>query len=174
MNFPHLHLIVNHFPVVGSIVALLLMTWAMVTGRREVIRLALVVTLFAGLSVFPAFQSGDEADEQLEDVRGFDKDLIEEHEESADFALWAMLGTAGLAALGLWASRRGREVPRWAGLVTVAGLVLSVAVVGRTALLGGEIRHPEATGPLWAPPDVSKGVMLDSAAAPTRKDGDRD
>ncbi len=173
MNYPHLHLMLNHVPVVGAIVALLLLSWSLVSRRRDFIRLSLFVTLLAGLSVYPAFLSGDEASEQLEDVRGFDHDLVEEHEESADWALWALLGTGAIAALGLWASRKDREVPRWAGVAAMAGLILSTSVIARTAWLGGEIRHPEAAGPLWAPPDVSKSVMLDSAGTGERR-GDSD
>lgn len=172
MNYPHLHLMINHLPVIGAVVALLLLGGSLVTRRRELIRLSLFVTLLVGLSVWPAFFTGDEANEQLEDVRGFDKDLMEEHEESADWALWFLLGTAAIAGAGLWVSRKDREVPRWAGPATMAALILSTAVVARTALLGGEIRHPETTGPLWAPPDVSKSVMLDSASTGRHRDRD--
>jgi hypothetical protein len=31
MNYPHLHLMINHVPVLGTILALLLLTWALVT-----------------------------------------------------------------------------------------------------------------------------------------------
>ena len=172
MNYPHLHLMINHVPVLGTVLALLLLTWALVTRRRDFIRFSLFVTLLAGLSVYPAFFTGDEAHEQLEDVKGFDHDLIHEHEESADWALWILLGTGTIAALGLWASRKDREVPRWAGTATLVGLLLSSSVAARTAWLGGEIRHPETTGPLWAPPDVSKSVMLDSVSAGKHRDHD--
>ena len=172
MNYPHLHLMINHVTIVGAIVALLLLVWSLVARRRDFIRLSLFVTLLAGLSVWPAFFTGNEAHEQLEDVQGFDHDLVEEHEESADWALWILLGTGAIAALGLWGSRNEREVPRWAGVAATSGLLLSVAVLGRTALLGGEIRHPETTGPLWAPPDVSKSVMLDSAGTRHRHEHD--
>lgn len=173
MNYPHLHLMVNHLPIVGAILALLLLGWSLVTRRRDFIRLSLFVTLLAGLSVYPAFLTGDEANEQLEDVRGFDHDLVEEHEEAADWALWILLGTGAIAALGLWASRKDREVPRWAGAAAMVGLILSTSVLARTAWLGGEIRHPEAAGPLWAPPDVSKSVLLDSAG-PRQPKSDHD
>lgn len=174
MNYPHLHLMINHAPVIGAVVALLLLFWALMTRRRDFIRLALVVTLLAGLSTYPAFFTGDEAHEQLEDVEGFDHDLIHEHEDAADWALRTMLGTALIAALGLWVSRKDREVPRWAGVATLLALIFSSSVVARTAWLGGEIRHPEATGPLWAPPDVAKSVMLDSASSGRHHHDDHD
>ena len=31
MNYPHLHLMINHVPVLGTVLALLLLTWALVT-----------------------------------------------------------------------------------------------------------------------------------------------
>jgi hypothetical protein len=172
MNYPHLHLMINHVPVLGTVLALLLLTWALVTRRRDFIRLSLFVTLLAGLSVYPAYFTGDEAHEQLEDVKGFGHDVVEEHEESAEWALWILLGTGAIAALGLWASRKDRDVPRWAGTATLVGLLLSASVAARTAWLGGEIRHPETTGPLWAPPDLSKAVMLDSTATGRHRDHD--
>ena len=172
MNYPHLHLMMNHAPVIGAVVAILLLAWALVKRRRDMIRLALAVTLLTGLSTYPAFFTGDEAHEQLEKVQGFDDDMVEEHEEAADWALYAMLAAAAVAAAGLWVSRKDREVPRWAGLLTMVVLLWAFSVLARTAYLGGMIRHPEADGPLWVPPDVSKAVMLDSATAP-RSGGNR-
>ena len=58
------------------------------------------------------------------------------------------------------------------GTATLVGLLLSASATARTAWLGGEIRHPETTGPLWAPPDVSKSVLLDSASTPRHRDRD--
>lgn len=164
MNYPHLHLMLNHAPVIGGVVAILLLGWALVTRRRDMIRLALAVTVLVGLSTYPAVFTGDEAHEQLHKVQGFDHDTIEEHEEAADWALYAMLGAAAVAAAGLWLSRKERDVPRWAGLLAMVVLLWAFSVVARTAYLGGEIRHPEAEGPLWAPPNVSKAVPPDSAS----------
>ena len=73
--------------------------------------------------------------------------IVGEHDASAGWAL----GSAVLVAVaGVWAWRRkglGREV-------TVPLLVLtalSTAILGRTALLGGRIRHPEARASFVAP-----------------------
>ncbi len=169
MNYPHLHLMINHIPVLGTILAFLLLSWALVSRRRDFLRLSLFITVIIGLSAYPAFFTGDEAHEQLEDVRGFDHDLIHEHEEAADWALGILLGTAAVAALGLWASRKDRDVPRWASTLALVGTLWASTVTARTAWLGGEIRHPENAGPLWAPPDVSKAVLLDSASAPQHR-----
>lgn len=173
MNYPHLHLMVNHFPVVGAFLALGFLVWALVSRQRALTRAALVVALIAGLSSWPATFTGEEAHEQVEDLAGFDHDMVHEHEEAAELAMYVMLGTAALALAGLWASRRGRDVPAWAGVGTTVALVASTVMVARAAWAGGIIRHPEVDGPLLAPPNVPMAVPLDAgrgAATPTGAD----
>ncbi len=177
MNYPHLHLMVNHLPVIGAFVALGLVLWALLKGSRELMRLALGVTLLAGLSSYVAFFTGDEAHEQLEDMKGYDHDRTHEHEEAAEAAMIVMLVTGGLGGVGLFVSRGDRKVPGWAsGLVTV-GLLASSAAVVRAALLGGAISHVEVRQPLFQPPteagSPSAPATVDStgAAKQTHADG---
>jgi hypothetical protein len=93
--------------------------------------------------------------------------MVHEHEEAAELAMYVMLGTAALAVVGLWASRRGRDVPGWAGVGTTVALVASTVMVARAAWAGGIIRHPEVDGPLLAAPSVPMAVPLDAAGAAT-------
>ena len=165
MNYPHLHLMLNHFPVVGAFLALGFLAWALVSRQRALTRAALVVALIAGLSSWPATFTGEEAHEQVEDLPGFDHDVVHDHEDAAELAMYVMLGTAALALAGLWASRRGRDVPAWAGVGTTLALVASTVMVARAAWAGGIIRHPELDGPLFAPPSVPMAVPLDAGGA---------
>lgn len=158
MNYPHLHLIINHAPILGSVFALLLVLWSMARGSREVRRLALWVALIAGLSVYPAYFTGDEAHEQVEDFPGFDHDSAHEHEEAAELALIVLLVTAGAAAVTLFLGRGDRTEPGWARGAVLLGLVASTATVARTAWVGGEIRHEEIRGPLTSPPTMPAGA----------------
>jgi hypothetical protein len=52
-----------------------------------------------------------------------------------------------------------------AGGGTVLALIAATTLVIRAALAGGEIHHPEAGGPLFAPPDVSKAAPVDAGNA---------
>jgi hypothetical protein len=157
VNYPHLHLLINHLPILGSVFALLLVIWAMARGTRELRRLALWVALIAGLSVYPAYFTGDEAHEQVEDYPGFDHDTTHEHEEAAEFALIVMLVTAGAAGTALFLGRGTRTEPGWARGAVLLGLVASVATVVRTGWVGGEIRHEEIRGPLTSAPTMPLG-----------------
>jgi len=170
VNYPHLHLIINHVPILGSVFALLLVLWGMSRGSREVRRLALWVALIAGLSVYPAYFTGEEAHEQVEEFPGFDHDSTEEHEEAAELALVVLLVTAGAAAVTLFLGRGGRDEPGWARGVVLLGLMASTATVARAAWVGGEIRHEEIRGPLTSPPTPPAGAN----ASTTREHKDSD
>lgn len=169
MNYPHLHLLTNHVPILGAFFALLLVLWSMRRGHRELTRLSLWVTLAAGLSAWPAYFTGDEAHEQVEDYPGFDHDTTHEHEESAEFALVTMLVTAGAAGLTLFLGRGDRTEPGWAKGAVLLGLVASVATVTRTAWVGGEIRHEEIRGSLLSAPVIPPGA---APAAHKHDDGE--
>ncbi|MCU0622085.1 MAG: hypothetical protein MUC69_11355 [Gemmatimonadales bacterium] len=158
MNYPHLHLMLNHVPVLGAFFSLALLAWALLRGSRELLRVALVVTLVSGVSAWPAYLTGDEAHEQVEEFPGFDHDLTHEHEDAADFGLAAMLITAGAAGVALWLGRGGREVPRWSRRAVLLIQLWSAATMARTAWLGGGIRHDEARGALTSPPVAPTGA----------------
>ena len=158
MNYPHLHLIINHVPIFLSAFALFLVFWGMRRASREVWRLALWVALVAGLSVYPAYFTGDEAHEQVEDYPGFDHDTTHEHEEAAELALIVMLVSAGAAGVALFLGRGERTEPRWARGAVVLGLAMSMATVIRAAWVGGEIRHEEIRGPLMSAPVMPPGT----------------
>jgi hypothetical protein len=143
MDWTHLHLVLNHVPVLGTPFLLGLLWWSWL--RRQAVTLRFCLGLFvvlAAASVAIKF-TGDFAAEKVEGWQAIDKAWIGRHEESADQATTGvfLMGVAAVAALFL--SRGGRATPRW---VIVLLSLLALATFGlmvRTANLGGHIRHPE-------------------------------
>ena len=143
MNGAQLHLILNHLPVMGTLFSLLLLAWSLIRRSAEIQKLALAIALLAGLSSVPAYLTGEPAEEVIEHMAGVDEAYIEEHESMGKFALWCgvALGVAAGAALAA-----GVKNPRWLSAGTAITLLASVlvfGVMGYTAHLGGQIRHPE-------------------------------
>jgi putative copper export protein len=143
MNGAQLHLMLNHLSVMGALFSLLLLGWSLIRRSAEVQKLALAVALLAGLSSVPAYLTGEPAEEVIEHTAGVDEAYIEEHESMGKFALWCgvALGVAAAAALAA-----GVKNPRWLSAGTAITLLASVlvfGVMGYTAHLGGQIRHPE-------------------------------
>ncbi|MGE3843933.1 MAG: hypothetical protein AB7I50_20355 [Vicinamibacterales bacterium] len=143
MNVPHLHLLLNHFPTIGTIIGLGLLFAARMTRGDELRRAGL--TVFFGLSVIaiPTYLTGNAADRTIDGLAGVSLDAITRHEDAAIPAFLLMELTGGLAWLALWQYRR---LGRFVSGTETAVLVLALATFGfmsRAATLGGEIRHPE-------------------------------
>lgn len=147
MNAAHWHLVLNHIPVVGSAFALLLLVWGMARRSQELKRAGLVAVAFVGLLTIPAYMTGEpafeSAMEHLEATPADEDPLVDAHKKSAGFAFAAIALSAVLAGVTLFRSREGRPVPMPLAAATLVLLALTVAIMGRTAQLGGTIRHPE-------------------------------
>lgn len=168
MNYPYLHLVLNHVPILGAFFALAILLWGMLRKSRDITRVALVLTLFVGVMGYAAYFTGDEAHEQLEDLPGYDHDRVHEHEEAGEIA-WYALGITGLLAAGtLVLSRGGRTPPKAMTPLVLVALLLSSATLVRAALLGGVIQHEEIRGSVFAPPQapvLPSAMPADSAAS---------
>ena len=151
MNPAHLHLLVNHVPVFGTIAAALLLAWGLLRKSEEVVRIGLVVLVVIAAATWGVKLTGEPAEELVEHMAGVSERLIHDHEEASELAT-ILISVAGVAALTTLLMIRGR---RKAGRVfTVITLLLALVGFGMVAYaanLGGMIRHTE---------------IHDSAAAP--------
>ena len=147
MDWTHLHLALNHVPVLGTPFLLVFLLWSWV--RRQAVTLRFCLWLFVALaaaSIGIKF-TGDFAAEKTGVLPGFDKTLIDRHEESADQATTGVFFMGVAAAVALVLSRRGSPMPAWSlGLLSGLALV-TFALMTRTANFGGHIRHPEIRPP---------------------------
>lgn len=143
MNVAQLHLILNHFPLVGFIAASVLLLYALWRRSAEARAIALVGIALSGLLILPVLVSGNASEEMVEHLPGVSEALIGRHEQAADTAGALALVAGGVALLALIALR---WAPRAARAALGATLVLAVAAmvgIGWAAHLGGTIRHPE-------------------------------
>ena len=142
VNIAHLHLLLNHVPTVGSVVALGLLLLAFVRRDEPLKRAGLEVLFVIAVLTLPVYISGVGAQQKLADRPELSDTAIRVHQDAA-LAGFTVAEFAGFVAwIALWQSRRrGRA----AGLVPAAALLTVVALLlmTRAANLGGEIRHPE-------------------------------
>ncbi|HZD06412.1 MAG TPA: hypothetical protein VE173_15985 [Longimicrobiales bacterium] len=142
MNAAEIHLMVNHIPVLGTIVVVGLLAYALARDEDPVMRAALWLLVAVAFLGVVAFLTGEPAQEVVEGAVGVPESIVEAHEE---FAVWGLVANAvaGLTALaGLWI-HRARAVGRgfaWLVLLLTLG---TFATLSYTAYLGGRINHPE-------------------------------
>jgi|SRR5690348_4904918 len=152
MSIVHLHLLLNHLPVIGSVFGLLLLAVALWRGSGELTRVSLGFLALIGAASVAVFLTGEPAQDAVEKLPGFSEAIADRHEDAALLAT-IVTGTIGALALAALLIYRRRAVPRW---VTTIGLVCalgSTALMGYVANLGGQIRHTEIR-----PGSTSSGV----------------
>lgn len=143
MDSVHLHLMLNHLPVLGGIFGFLVLAWGVLRGYDEVKRVGLIVLVLTAFVAVPVYLTGEPAEEVAEHLPGVSEAIIEPHEDLANFAFIAAIvsGVAALAALLAFRFASGA-----ARVLTFATLALSLVTSGlmiQTANLGGQIRHSE-------------------------------
>jgi hypothetical protein len=178
MDAAHLHLMINHLPILGTPLVAGLLLWGMIRQSRDVLRTALGAAIIVAALSYPVFLTGEPAEEKLEDAAWMREQLVHEHEERAEAGLIAILLTGALGAVVLWQSRGGRNVPTGTAGLTLAGLLVSSGLFGWSALAGGLIRHDELRTDTSRVTIPTEGAALVDSMAPAkregRSDGDRD
>jgi uncharacterized membrane protein len=148
VNLEHLHLLLNHVPTVGSVVALGLLLLALVRRAEPLKHAGLEVLFVIAVLTLPVYVSGVAAHLKLRDRPELSDTAMRVHQDAA-LAGFAVTEFAGFVAwIALWQSRRRGRASR--GLVPAVTLlsIVALALMARAATLGGEIRHPEIrTGP---------------------------
>ena len=113
VNWAHVHLMINHFPVIGVFGAILLFLYALVKKSDEMKRVSLGIFVLIALITIPVFFTGQAAEDVVKKLPGVTETYIDRHEEFADYAITVMeiLGAASL--LGLYFIFRSGTVPKW-------------------------------------------------------------
>ena len=143
INGAHLHLMVNHFPVVGIIFIILLFLYGIARGSDEIKKVSLGAFVLLAFMTVLVFLTGDGAEKVVKNLPGVTEAFIGRHEEMADLSLVMIVILGITCGSGLFIFRRSAVFPKWfIALVLILAFSAS-AVVGVTANLGGQIRHTE-------------------------------
>ncbi|MFN4907666.1 MAG: hypothetical protein ACK475_02460 [Bacteroidota bacterium] len=146
MDGLQLHLLTNHLPIVGTFAALLVVLVGMLRRSDAAISTGLIVYAVMALMAVPAYLSGEEAEERVEQISGINEGAIHEHEEMAEVTLWLTV-ISGLLALGaVITHHRNMKI---SSKIALAFVIIAIAAFAQAALTGhegGKIRRPDLGG----------------------------
>src|SRR5262245_21201779 len=136
MNTPHVHLLLNHVPTIGTIIAVTLLILSFIHKSDGLRHVSLELFFFVALVTLPAYLSGLGTALQFEQNPEVVKAIMDRHHDAALFSSIFMVLTAAVAWLCLWQQRRlGRAKGALLGTVLVLSVV-TLAAMARTANLG--------------------------------------
>lgn len=151
MNFAHIHLILNHIPLLTLPMALLFLLFSYRRNDKTLERFCLIVLILTAATAVPAYLTGEPAEKIVKQVPGIMKSTIHDHEESAEISLVLTCIAGGLAFLTLILNPQSK-FKKLSSKALVLLCAIATISLGYTSNLGGRIRHPEA----WssAPPST--------------------
>ena len=141
LNGAHWHLLVNHFPIVGSLLATIVLGYGLVRRQESVIQLSFGLFVLMSLATLVTNQTGESAEHYLKSIHALDRPRLHVHEEAADIANLGMYLTGLLSLLALsW--QRAKQLRFLPTLIFILSLI-TFGLMANVGRLGGLIMHTE-------------------------------
>ena len=149
----HLHLALNHIPIIGIAVSCLPIVIGILAQCRTTIAVGLLSTLLCAAAMPTIMQTGGDAAHNFDigknlpalDAAG--QAALDAHADRADKTTPVIYACAILAVLALLALIKFPQAATWLSSAVLLGNVISISLGIWTAQAGGRIRHPEFRPP---------------------------
>ena len=154
MDQTHLHLLITHLPIFGSILGSFVLGYGIWSKSNHTKIAAYLLFLIAAIGAGIAYITGEGAEETVENIQGVSESIIDQH---ADFALIALIGliVLGIASLiSIFSIYKNSSSIKTTAIATLFISLVSFTLVARTGYLGGRIRHTE----------ISSGAVINAAS----------
>jgi hypothetical protein len=143
VNMPHLHLLMNHVPTVGTVIGLGLFLLAFVRRSDHLRHASLEVFFLIALASLPVYLTGLAAQDAIVGRPDVSAAAIAAHHSGALLAFTFVEITGFVAWLALWQLRRLARPAGWTSPAILFLALVTLVLMAGAATAGGEIRHPE-------------------------------
>jgi hypothetical protein len=143
MNQAHFHLMLNHFPIIGSMIGTVILAIGLLLKRTDMKRVGLALFIFIGILIIPVWISGEGAEKVLKANGYSDEGFIHQHEKFGEWLGRTCIIIGLLAVLGFYFELTQKKIAR---IFMIFILALSIAngyLLKLTGTSGGQIRHTE-------------------------------
>ena len=143
MNDAHLHMVVNHFPIIGTILGLGILIVGIILKNNSVKNTAYALFIVAALFALASIATGDGAEELVEDMPNIGKRIIHEHEEIAEKLAIVLYLLGTISILGIVLNLKNHSKAKFISFVAVIVAIVGAYLTILAGTSGGEIRHTE-------------------------------
>lgn len=143
MNAAYIHLIFNHIAVVGIPLVLLVFLISYLKKSQAIFISGCWLLLIVSLTAIPTYWAGAPAEEIVEHLPYFDKEIQETHQAWGQYALMATLFSGFLGLVCLFYDSFKRKLSKLVIVVTVIWLLVNMIILLVTANYGSKILHQE-------------------------------
>lgn len=143
MDQTHIHLLINHLPIFGSILGGFVLANGIYSKSDQTNIAAYYVLIISSIGAVIAYLTGEAAEETVEDLQGISKVFLDQHEDASVFALGALITLGVVALAALFLTIKKSPYSRTIAIGTLILSLVSFGIIARTGYLGGQIRHTE-------------------------------
>ncbi len=143
MNDAHLHLVVNHFPIIGTIFGLGILITGIVMKNNVIKNIAYVLFCISAIFGFASMFTGEGAEEIAEKLPSVTDQIIHEHEEMAEKLALVLYVLAGISLVGLFLNFKNHAKANVVSFFAFVIALVAVFLGKQTGTTGGEVRHTE-------------------------------
>lgn len=161
MDQTHIHLLITHLPIFGSILGGLVLAYGLWSKSSDTKIAAYFLFIISSIGAGISYLTGEAAEETVENIQGVVEANIKTHEEFALFALISLIILGVASIFGLFLTFRKSPLTRTIAFVILFISFISFGLVARTGYLGGQIRHTEITNGPTAPAENSENESDD-------------
>lgn len=143
MDQVHIHLLITHLPIFGSILGGVVLAQGLWTKSNQTIIAAYSLFIIAAIGATISYLTGEGAEEAVENIQGVAENMIDQHEDFAMISLISLLILGVLSIGGVLLTIKNSPISRSVAFIILFISVISFGLVARTGYLGGQIRHTE-------------------------------
>lgn len=143
MNDAHLHLLINHFPIVGTLLGVLVLLGGVFFKNNAIKNTAYCIFVIAAIFSFLSMTTGDGAEELVEEMPSAGHAIIHEHEEIAEKFAIIMYLLGIVAVIGLITNAKKHPKASFFSYAILVIAIVAVFFASKVGTSGGEIRHTE-------------------------------
>jgi len=143
MNQAHIHLLITHRPIFGSLFGGLVLAHGLWTKSNQTKIAACNLFIISSIGAGIAYLTGEAAEETVENIQGVIESTIKQHEDFALISLIALIALGVVALIGLFLTLKKSPLTRTVAIITFLLSLVSFGLIARTGYLGGQIRHTE-------------------------------